>query len=144
MAAGDEHQRAALLAVADRLAAELGNPAAEDLPDLGDWLVSGGGATVGILSSEDEELVSGMRRSLAQVAAALAADSGDGLGIAVGAALDGAEAVIRGELLLGNADRLPAMIPGFVFVVVLPVVDQDRALELSRRTARIVERAMGR
>jgi hypothetical protein len=57
----------------------------------------------------------------------------------VGAALDGAESVIRGELLFGNADRLPALMPGFVFLVVLPVVDQDRALELSRRTEELIQ-----
>ena len=33
--------------------------------------------------------------------------------------------------------------PGFVFLVALPVVEQDRALELSKRTAQLVEGALG-
>ena len=37
---------------------------------------------------------------------------------------------------MGNAGQLPALLPGFVFLVALPVVDQDRALELSKRPRR--------
>jgi hypothetical protein len=50
---------------------------------------------------------------------------------------------MRGELVSGNAARLPALMPSFVFLVTLPVVDQDRAIELSRKTARLVEGALG-
>jgi hypothetical protein len=50
---------------------------------------------------------------------------------------------MRGELVCGNAEQLPALLPGFVFLVTLPVVEQDKALQLSRRTARLVERALG-
>jgi hypothetical protein len=32
--------------------------------------------------------------------------------------------------------------PSFVFLVALPVVDQDRALELSARMTELVERAL--
>lgn len=46
---------------------------------------------------------------------------------------------MRGELVSGNA----ALMPSFVFLVTLPVVDQDRALELSRRAAQLVEGALG-
>ena len=64
----------------------------------------------GILNSEDELLVAGMRRALARVAAALDdTSSEDASGSAVGAALDGAEMVMRGELVSGNAGRLPAL-----------------------------------
>ena len=49
---------------------------------------------------------------------------------------------MRGELVSGNAAQLPALMPSFVFLVALPVVDQDRALELSRRTERLVEGAL--
>ena len=76
---------------------------------------------------------------LAKIAAALMSRSGGGSGNAVGAAIDGAELVMRGELLSGNADRLPALMPSFVFLVALPVVDQDRALELSRRTIELID-----
>jgi len=97
-----------------------------------------------ILNSEDELLVAGVRRGLAKVAAALDGEAAEGASeFAVGAALDGAEMVIRGELVSGNADRLPALMPSFVFLVALPVVGQDRAIELSRRTEQLVERALG-
>ncbi len=81
-----------------------------------------------------------MRRSLAKVAAALGDDGCDGVsGRSVSIALDGAEVVMRGELAMGNAGQLPALLPSFVFLVALPVVDQGRALELSRRAAQLVE-----
>ncbi len=50
---------------------------------------------------------------------------------------------MRGELVMGNADRLPALMPSFVFLVVLPVVGQDRAFELSKRTSTLLEAALG-
>ena len=97
----------------------------------------------GILNSEDELLVARVRSGLAKVAAALGSESLEGASrSAVGAALGGAEMVMRGELVSGNAARLPALMPSFVFLVALPVVDQDRALELSRRTERLVEGAL--
>jgi hypothetical protein len=43
----------------------------------------------------------------------------------------------------GNAARLPTLMPSFVFLVALPLVDQDRALELSQRSAQLVEKALG-
>jgi hypothetical protein len=46
---------------------------------------------------------------------------------------------MRGELLSGNAAQLPQLLPSFVFLVALPIVDQDRALELSRRTSELIE-----
>jgi hypothetical protein len=96
----------------------------------------------GILNSEDELLVAGMRRGLAKVAAALGGGNSEGAGgIAVGAALDGAEMVTRGELVRGNAGQLPALMPSFVFLVALPLTDQDRALELSQRAQQLVEGA---
>ena len=62
---------------------------------------------------------------------------------AVGAALDGAEMVMRGELVSGNAGQLPALMPSFVFLVALPVVTEDEALDLSKRMARLVEGRWG-
>jgi hypothetical protein len=136
--AGDE--RAALLWVADQLCAELGHLEGDDIRAADDLTVSGGEAVSRLLSSEDEALVAGMRRGLAKIATALVSRSEDGSNKAVGAALDGAEAVMRGELLSGRAERLPALIPGFVFLVALPIVDHDGALELSGRTAELIDR----
>jgi hypothetical protein len=51
---------------------------------------------------------------------------------------------MRGELVRGNAGELPALMPSFVFMVALQVVDQDRALELSQHTSRLIERALGK
>jgi hypothetical protein len=134
------NERDALLRVADRLSVELGYAEAGDPPDAVSPLGGYEGAMAGILNSEDEELVMNVRRGLAKVAAALGcASSDDASGKAVGAALDGAEIVMRGELVIGNAAQLPALMPSFVFLVALPVVDQDRALQVSRRTAQLVE-----
>jgi len=88
-------------------------------------------------------LVTRMRRALARVAAALDGEGPKGASeCAIGAALDGAEMVMRGELVRGNAAQLPALMPSFVFLVALPLVDQDRALELSQRSAQLVEKAL--
>ena len=144
MLAGNE--REALLRVADQLSVELGYAGEGEIP--ADYSGVGGeeGAMVGILNSEDELLVTEIRRGLANVAtAAFDGDEPEGpTESAVGAALDGAEMVMRGELVMGNAGRLPALLPGFVFLVTLPVVDQDRALELSKRASALVEGTFGR
>jgi hypothetical protein len=134
--AGDE--REALLRVADQLSIELGYVEGEEIPGEHSPLDAAHGV-MGILNSEDELFVSRMRRGLARVAAAL--DGAGTAGGAVGAALDGAEMVVRGELVQGNAAQLPSLLPSFVFLVALPVVEQDEALELSRRTTRLVEGA---
>ena len=62
----------------------------------------------------------------------------------MGAALDGVEMVIRGELVRGNAGQLPALMPSFVFVVTLPIVKQDEALTLSQRTSELIKGALDR
>jgi hypothetical protein len=137
------NEREALLRVADQLSIELGYAEGEELPGV-DSRLREEGVMAGILNSEDEDLVVTMRQGLAKVAAAVGSDGSDGAsGRAVGAALDGAEMVMRGELVCGNAAQLPALMPSFVFLVTLPVVDQDRALELSRRAAQLVEGALG-
>jgi hypothetical protein len=137
-----ENEREALLAAADQLSVELGYAAVEEIPGA-DSPLAEERARAGILDNEDELLVARMRRALAKVAAALGGEGLDGTsGNALEAALDGAEMVMRGELVRGNAARLPALMPSFVFLVALPVVDQDRALVLSRRSAQLVEKAM--
>jgi hypothetical protein len=140
LAAGE---RSALLRVAHQLSVELGYVEGEEVPAATSPLGGKGGGMAGILNSEDELLVLRVRHALARIAAALGKGDSDGATVnATAAALDGAEMVMRGELMRGNAAQLPALMPSFVILVALPVVDQDRALELSRRTARLVERAL--
>jgi hypothetical protein len=139
LAGGD---REALLEAADQLSVELGYAEGKKLPGA-DSTLGGDGAMAGILNTEDELLVAGVRRGLAKVAAALGGEDLEGgtSGRAVRAALDGAEMAMRGELVRGKAEQLPAMMPSFVLLVALTVADQDRALELSRRTEELLERA---
>ncbi len=129
-----------LVRIADELCAELGytglfpafgarSPLAEE------------GLMAGILIPADEALAGRLRMGLAKIAAALGFGPDGPRPQAVLAALDGAEMVIRGELMTGNADHLPRMMPSFVFLVALPIVEQDRALALSRRTAELISRA---
>lgn len=143
MPAGNESFEA-LLRVADQLSTELGYEEGAEIPGADSPLGGEEGPLVGMLNTDDELLVARVRLGLAKVAAALGDESSDGApASAIGAALDGAEMVIRGELLRGNAARLPELMPSFVFLVTLPVVDQDRALELSKRAALLIEGALG-
>jgi hypothetical protein len=132
-----------LVRIADELCAELGLEGIDEVVGARSSLGEEG-VMAGILSTTDEELVSRLRTSLARISAALGARPGDPRGQAVLAALDGAEMVVRGELLVGNADQLPRLMPSFVFLVALPIVEQDRALELSRRTAQLIANVEGR
>lgn len=135
-----EDDRGGLIRVADQLAVELGSGAAEGPP--GSHSSPGdAGAIPGPLDRDDEVLATELRQSLARVAMGALGGGGPRRGPdenAVGAALDAVEMVTRAELATGNAGRLPALLPGFVFLVTLPVVDQDRALELSNRCSRLV------
>lgn len=86
-----------------------------------------------LLSPEDERLVATARRSLTRIAAALEANHPKVVSeTAYQALLDGTEVVMRNELTAGNP--IAPLMPGFVFLIALPMVDQDEALELSRRT----------
>jgi hypothetical protein len=134
------NEREALLAVSDQLSAELGYRGEGETPNECSGAAGLNAISVGTLEAEDEALVAGLRRGLSQIAAALAEDRwSEGSRNPIGAALDGAEMVIRGELMMGNGSQLPALMPAFVFLVVLPVVPQDEALELSERTAKLLE-----
>jgi len=139
-------QREALLWVADQLCAELGYPEGETEASGARSRFSGDGSGgSGILNPEDESLVAMVRRSLEKVAAATGAKSPEGAPeSAVSAALDGSEMMMRGELASGNAEQLPSLMPSFVFLVTLPIVDQDEALYLSHRTSELIEKALGR
>lgn len=135
MSAGNEG--AALLRVMDELCAELGAVSADEA-----GLRPGSrrsGPTPG-LGAEDESLIETMMDGLAGLAAAAGGASANSTTRrAVAPALAGVELVIRGELMMGTPERLSALMPSFVFVVTLPVVEQDRALELSQRAAQLVE-----
>jgi hypothetical protein len=128
--------------VADRLCSELG------CPEGGNEIASpaaaprGGEAAgiSGVLTSDDESLVATMRQSLARIAAAAGAGTrGEAAEDDVAAALDVAERVTRGELVSGNAKQLASLMPSFVFLVTLPIVDHDEALDLSRRASQLIE-----
>jgi hypothetical protein len=128
-----------LLRVADRICEELGYVEAGKVPGEHSPLAVGLGMSY-VLNSEDEEQVTSLRKALAKIAAALhAGGPGEPCGRGIQAALGGAESVARGELLSGNAEKLPQLMPSFVFLVALPIVAQDRALELSRRTSQLIE-----
>jgi hypothetical protein len=137
--------RRALLRFADQLCAKLGFAEVTEEVDAAEpraGVDACGGP--GVIGAEDELLVAAMRRALAAVAAAVASASGIRTAqTPVSAALDGAEVVMRGELVSGNSENLPALIPGFVFLVTLPIVEVDEALHLSRRTSELVEEALG-
>jgi hypothetical protein len=135
-----------LLEVFDQLCAALGYAGGEVAP--GDTRPILGGREpsrdAGLLSPEDERLVVSVRNGLAKVAAAVGAGRAAGTPErAVGVALEGAELVMRGELACGRAAQLAGLMPSFVFLVTLPIVDQDEAIELSRRTSALLEGALG-
>ena len=47
-------------------------------------------------------------------------------------ALAAAESLIVGQILAGNAERLPELLPDIVYVVTIPYLGQDEALRQSR------------
>lgn len=130
-----------LLQVADQLCAELGF-AGTEVP--GARSVLGvKGVMGGILGPEDEALARRVREGLARIATALGFSGEGPRARVVSVALDGAEMALRGELVSGKAEQLPQLMPSLVFLVVLPLVDQDRALELSARTGELATIALG-
>lgn len=136
----------ALRRIADRLCVELGYGDAEtELPRTPSLLPGDGDALLELLSPEQQSLVATVRRGLAKLAAAVSEDRSGGAvpERAIAVALDGAELVMRGQIVGGRADELPALIPSFVFLVTLPLVDHEQALELSQRTSKLIDGALG-
>jgi hypothetical protein len=131
-----------LLRVADKLCAELAIAGSWEIPE-GHSTLGEAGMMAGILSADDESLVKRLSEALAKIAAALGVGLEDPPTRAVWIALDGAEMVVRGELVSGKVGQLPRLMPSLVFLVALPIVDQDRALELSRRTVELIEAEQG-
>jgi hypothetical protein len=133
-----------VLRVADQLCAELG--CSEEGADMADVRLSNrqGDGVSAVLPAQEESLVRTIKRKLFQIATAASVVKIEGPPPdAVSAALDGAEMVMRGELVSGNADRLLSMMPSFVFLVTVPVVEHGQALALSRRTAKLIEQEHG-
>jgi hypothetical protein len=134
-------KRGALLGVADRLSQDLGR--ADDEDSSWEPRPATRAGWQGSLDPEDEDLVASLRAALARIAAAL--DGGAATEVSSGgviSALDHVELMIRGTLLIGRADRLTELLPGFVFMVALPVAEHGPALELSRRSERMIEQAL--
>lgn len=91
--------------------------------------------------ADDEPLPRRIRGALATMAVALIAERRHPPGPGASTALDGAETVLLGELVTGREDRLPRIMPSLVFLVALPVVEQDRALALAQRIAELIAEA---
>src|SRR6478672_2155141 len=90
----------------------------------------------GFLDPDHELLVMTARDALAELAARLEGEVGSGgAGEGLSAALDIAETVLRGELLLGGGARLPALLPALAYLVASPIAGRDQALELCREAA---------
>jgi hypothetical protein len=94
-------------------------------------------------TADDDALVREVRAALATIAARLGAAAENPPPESVRAALDATEIVMRGELMTGGRNRLPRLMPSLVFLVALPIVEQDRALALSQRTAALVDEEAG-
>lgn len=131
----------ALLQALDELCNELGWTDDEaDIPRTRSPLSSSGIRSLS--DPQDEMLVRKVMRRLASLATVLGAAQAEGVRRrALCAALDGAELVMRGELSSGNARQLPSLIPSFVFLVTVPIIEQDAALDLSQRTSDLITRA---
>jgi hypothetical protein len=134
--------REALLRVAKRLSVELGYADGGDTT-LGASLSGGQAeAQADTLDPKDERLVAEVRHGLARLADALgAAEHPEPVQRLLTATLDGAEMMMRRELMRGRCERLPALMPSFVFLVALPIAPQDEAIELSQRTIDLLEEA---
>jgi hypothetical protein len=129
-----------LLGVMDRLCAELGD--GQDPREAAPAAAPVTNRISGVLCPEEEALVTSIRARLAKIAVAAARATRREGDDAVGVALDGAELVIRGELARGRAAELVPLLPSFVFLVTLPVLGQDEALEISNRASSLIEEAL--
>jgi hypothetical protein len=93
------------------------------------------------LGPEDEQLVVRLRAALAKLATAAASGTGArvaGLRVAQ-MRLDAAEALMRRKLMIGQGERLPQLLPSFVFLAMLPLLGRTDALRVSARAAELLE-----
>jgi hypothetical protein len=139
--AGDYSE--ALIEATDRLCAELGATSSGEIA-AGDPTLAEKGLMGDVLSADDDLLVRRLRAVLARIAAVLRESEPDfSHPLIVQMVLDGAEMMMRGEILKGNRERLAQLMPDFVFLVALPIVDQDRALALSGRATELIDEMLG-
>lgn len=99
------------------------------------------GAFGGMFSAEEEELVAAVNAALAEIVAAVSGAAPEGEApapSAIVAALGGAEMVTRGEIMAGQADRLPQLLPGFAYLVTLPYLGEPDAVRLSERARELL------
>jgi hypothetical protein len=154
VAVGTERDR--LLRLAAELDTELGC-----VSDDGDeqWAHTAGGSAalsawsaeqMHILSEPDERLVVAFRDALGKVASGAWASRGGAMAevedlvpIGIVGGLDGAEFVMRGEILTGGIGRLWDLLPSFVYLVTVPIIGQEEALGLSRRTSEMLAAERG-
>jgi AcrR family transcriptional regulator len=54
------------------------------------------------------------------------------------AALSGAESLIVGQILAGNAERLPELLPDVVYIATVPYLGQEEALRQSREAEQLL------
>jgi hypothetical protein len=122
-----------------RLCAEFGYRLAPENPrDADRNLADRIGAT---LSPPDEELIATARRSLTRLMAAVRAKHPPVVSeTTLGALADGAELVMRMELARGVPPS--RLMPSFVFLVILPMVDQSEAMKFSRRAEALLGEAL--
>jgi AcrR family transcriptional regulator len=55
------------------------------------------------------------------------------------AALAGAESLIVGQILAGNTERLPELLPDIVYITTVPYLGQEEALRQSREAEKLLE-----
>ena len=58
-------------------------------------------------------------------------------------ALAAAESLIVGQILAGNTERLPELLPDIVYIVTIPYLGQDEALRQSREAEKSLRRGPG-
>src|SRR5829696_1393409 len=85
------------------------------------------GQPLGALSDEDEQLVASLREGLESLAGRRQEQPAR-VALAVEGPLDGAEFVVRGDILMGQLGCLPKLLPSFVFLVRLPLSGKPEAL----------------
>jgi hypothetical protein len=130
-----------LLAVIARLCEELAPSWPREATN-GPGLVAPSGRRLAIandLTPEDERLVADLRAALGRLVLTLEPNPGERARNGALATLDAAESVMGIELLQGRLERLPRIMPSFVFLLTLQVAAQDRAIELSERAAELIE-----
>jgi hypothetical protein len=96
----------------------------------------------GMLSVEEEDLVAAVSAALGKIAATVAREV-DGLPAesTIGATLGGAEMLMRGEILAGNVDGIPGLLPSFAYLVTMPFLSEKDALRLSQQVEALLKEA---